>query len=386
MELAQSTLLAHLTQVPDPRSAQGQRFVWSFLWAIAAAAVLAGQTTVTAIAAWAQAHRQELLAALQPAKPRLPSQATLRRLLSDEHLQALEQQVAAHNQSLDEADALAGSLLAANGQRLRAQAVDGKDVHGPRAHGQPLFLVSAVRHVSAYVLGQAAVDQKTNEITVVPGLLAQLDLTGTVTTLDALLTQQALARQIHEQGGHYLMIVKENQPALYEAIELLFRTPPVPARPGERLSDTRRDKGHGRLETRTVACSTALAGYLDWPYAEQVLCRTCRRLILKTGAVQEETHYAVSDLSRTWAGPQQFEQLWRGHWTIENKVHYVRDETLGEDRNQSHSGSTPQVLAALRNATLSLLRYHGWTNIAAAIRHYANDAHKALQLIGAIAT
>lgn len=236
------------------------------------------------------------------------------------------------------------------------------------------------------MLGQAAVDQKTNEITVVPHLLNGRDLTDTVTTMDALLTQQALARQIPNQNGHYLMIVKENQPKLYEAIELLFRQPPQPARPDESLCYRTQEKGHGRIETRTLECSTALAGYLDWPNAVQVLRRTCRRVRVRSGEVQEETHYAVTDLSRELAGPEQLEQFWRGHWTIENGLHHVRDETLQEDDNQSHLGSTPQALAALRNGVLSLLRDRGRSNIAEALRHFASDAHKALQLIGAIAT
>ena len=93
-------------------------------------------------------------------------------MLQDADAQTLEQQVAAHTQALDAADLTAGSLRALNGQVLRGQSVDGKDVRGVRAHGNPQFLVSLVRHQSAYVLGQAVVDEKTNEITAVPALLA----------------------------------------------------------------------------------------------------------------------------------------------------------------------------------------------------------------------
>ena len=382
MEPLPSTLLAYLAQVPDPRCPRGQRYSWPFVLAIIASALAAGQRTVLEIALWAKRHAPELQATLQPVRPRWPSPATLRRAVQHIDLAALEHQVAAHNQILDQQDAQAGCLMAANGQVLRAQAVDGKDVHGARAHGQALFLVSLVRHESAYVLGQAAIAHKTNEITAAPALLAGRDLTDTVTTMDALLTQREFAHQLLAQNGHYLMIVKENQPSLYQAIDLLFRQPPVPARPGELLRYQSYDKAHGRLEWRTLECSTALNGYLDWPGLGQVLRRTCKRILLSTGEVQMETHYGVTSLPRMLAGPQLLEQIWRGHWTIEDRLHYVRDETLGQDQGQTHTGSAPQALAALRNGILSLLRYHGWSNIAQANRRYDACPQKALQLLG----
>lgn len=376
-----TSLLGHLAQVPDPRCARGQRYAYAYLYAIVSAALMAGQTSVLDMAQWAQRHAAELLAHLQPAKPRIPSVSTLRRLLNGQDLAALERQVAAHNRALDDADALTGCVPTANGQVLRAQAVDGKDVRGARAHGRRVFLVSRVRHGTAYVLGQEVVDIKTNEITVVPKLLAGLDLSGTVTTMDALLTQQALARQILEQHGHYLMIVKKNQPELYHSLTLLFATPPVPARPGELLHFQSQSKAHGRLERRQLDSSTALNDFLTWPGAAQVLRRTCRRVNLSTGEVEAETTYGITSLPRLLAGPKELETIWRGHWTIENVLHYVRDVTLGEDRCQVHTASGPQGLATLRNAILTLLRHHGWSNIAQATRCYDAHPQRALRLL-----
>lgn len=382
MEPLQSTLLAYLRQVRDFRKARGQRFAWSYLLALVAAALAAGQTTVLAMTDWAETHAEQLLTALQPACPRIPSPATWRRLVTHIDIAALEQQVAAHNQALDAADATIGSVTMRDGQVFRGQAVDGKDLRGASAHGEPTFLVSLVRHEHAYVLGQAAVARKTNEITVVPGLLAGRDLTRSVTTMDALLTQQRIAQQILAQGGHYLMLVKENQPTLYEAVTLLFRLPPSPARPGELLTHHTVGKAHGRLERRTLDSSTALTGYLSWPGAAQVMRRTCRRIHTRSGLVETEITYGITSLPRTLAGPQQLEQFWRGHWTIENRLHYVRDETLREDRCQVHSGHAPQALAIFRNAIVALLRFHGWSNIAAATRCYAADPLRALRLLG----
>jgi len=382
MERLQSTLLAHLRQVADFRQARGQRFAWEYLLALAVAAVAAGQTTVVSMVAWATAHKAELLAALQPSCPRLPSAATWRRLVVHIDIAALEQVVAAHNQLLDQADPLPGRIELADGQVWRGQAVDGKDVRGASAHGTHTFLVSLVRHESACVLGQAAVDRKTNEITAVPALLAGRDLTRTITTMDALLTQRTLAQQILAQGGHYLMVIKKNQPTLYWAADLVFREPPQPVRPGEVLRYQTTDKAHGRLERRTLVSTTALNEYLQWPGVAQVLCRTCRRVHLRTGQVETETTYGLTSLPRSLAGPAQLEQIWRGHWTIENRLHYVRDTTLGEDACQVHTDTAPQALAAIRNAVLSLFRFQGWSNIAAATRHYAAHPQRLLQLLG----
>ena len=171
MEPLQSTLLAYLRPVPDYRKARGQRFAWAYLLALVAAAVAAGQTTVLAMTTWAETQAAQLITALQPDCPRIPSAATWRRLVAHLDIAALEQQIAAHNQALDAADPTSGSVTMCDGQLFRGQAVDGKDVRGASAHGEHTFLVSLVRHDHAYVWRQAAIDRKTNEITVVPELL-----------------------------------------------------------------------------------------------------------------------------------------------------------------------------------------------------------------------
>jgi predicted transposase YbfD/YdcC len=234
------------------------------------------------------------------------------------------------------------------------------------------------------VLRETAVAEKSNEITAVPRLLAGRELSGTVTTMDAMHTQQTTAQRILDQGGHYLMVVKENPPDLYHAIQLLFDQPPwlEQERAAEYQVKRFPDKGHGRHEGRTLECSPTLSEYLDWPGVGLVLRRRCQRLILKTGQVSCETTYGITSLHAGQVGPVQLETLCRGHWTIENRVHYVRDVTMGEDANQTRVGHAPHALAARRNAILSLFRRHGWTNIAAAFRHYGASVSSALELIG----
>lgn len=230
-----STLLEHLAHVPDPRSRHGQRFPWRLLLALINAGLASGQKTPRALADWVREHAAELLATLQPAKARLPSATTLWRVLKKVDAVAVEEQVAQHHQALDADDAPAHQVRAANGTWLVGQAVDGKELRGTKAHGEPHCLVSLVRHGSAYTLGHEDVPGKGHEIQAVHRLLTGRDLTGTVTTMDALLTQRSIAELILRQNGHYLMVVKENQPELYNAIALLFESPPIPSVPDEVL-------------------------------------------------------------------------------------------------------------------------------------------------------
>ena len=120
---------------------------------------------------------------------------------------------------------------------------------------------------------------------------------------------------------------------------------------------------------------------LDWPGSKQVMRLTFRRVKLSTGEIGEEVTYGITSLGWWQAGAKELERLWRGHWTIENRVHYVRDVTMGEDQNQMRTGNAPQVLAALRNGLISLLRASGWKSIAEALRHYSASGSNALHLI-----
>jgi hypothetical protein len=163
---------------PDPRCKRGQRFEWRILLALISAALASGQKTPRAMAEWVTEHAQVLLAQLHPAKGRLPSATTLWRVLQKVDRAKMEQQVGDHNAALDQADTASGRLIACN-----------------------------------------AVPGKGHEICTTLHLLAGRDLRGTVTTMDALLTQRAIARQIPEQHGHYLMVVKPNQPELFRNLD-----------------------------------------------------------------------------------------------------------------------------------------------------------------------
>ena len=191
----------------------------------------------------------------------------------------------------------------------------------------------------------------------------------------ALYCQRDYCQQLLDAGGDYLVIVKKNQRELYDAA-LAFAEPVW----GAQYRQARRRGRHGgRWETRQLRATEALNEYLDWPGVRQV-CQVRRRVEQK-GSVSMETRYAITSLGRE-TGPGKLLEYVRGHWGIENRLHYVRDVTLGEDASQVRTGAAPQVMAALRNVVLGLLRSGGETNIAAAIRRIGWTPGQALAILG----
>ena len=374
-----SNLMEAVVDMPDPRKARGKRHAWALLLTLISAALVSGQRSGRAIGQWVQEHALELktrlplgVAGYRP----FPRPSTLRRALQAIAVTALAARLAPFAQQEDAPPPPAASAP------WQGQAVDGTAVRGANRHGAQVHLVSLVAHATGRVLQQMRVRDKSNDITAVPRLLEGRVLRGTVTTMDALLTQQALAQQILAQQGHDLMIVKEHQPNLYAALELVFQRPP-PALAAHHLDRvTTTSKGHGRLETRILERTCALHDYVAWPGVGQVLKRTCQRIQLTTGEVSTEVRYGITRVRWHEARAAQVEAVWRGHWGIETKVHSVRDVRMGEDAGQIRTGQAPQALAALRNGLLTLLRSTGVTQIADALRHYAAHLDETLALIG----
>ena len=160
----------------------------------------------------------------------------------------------------------------------------------------------------------------------------------------------------------------------------------------KRQTATSRSKAHGRQEKRTLTSTTALNFYLQhtlgWSSVRQVfrVTRECAWTDRVTGErkTSRETVYGITSLSRDQAEAARLLQLNRQHWTIENSVFYVRDETFGEDRSRSRTRSGPQMMAALRNAALSLLRLSGSTNISASLRSCSWNTQRTRNLLGIV--
>ena len=381
-----TTFAAQMQGISDPRNRRGQQHEWHYLLMVIASALMAGQRSGKAMAQWATEHAEELIVHLQPCRKRVPSVATLYRVLRKVPIEQLERQISAYTTQIDQQDVRVGSIETKQGEVLRGQSLDGKTLCGASQHGKIVHLVSLVRHESGTALAQERVASKIDERKAGRHLLTPDRLANTITTADALYTQIKQAEQILAGGGDYLMAVKRNQPSLYQAIELGFAAlPPInqdEAAFWQHQTYTTYDKQHGRLEKRTLESTTALNDYLEWPAVAQVLRRTCQRTHLKTGKTTFHVRFAITSLTRKRVSLDQIESVWRRHWTIENQLHHVRDVSFGEDACQIHSGNAPQALAALRNGILALLRFEGWPSPPTAFRHFQAHPQLALRLLG----
>jgi predicted transposase YbfD/YdcC len=260
-------------------------------------------------------------------------------------------------------------------------AIDGKTLRGSQKQGAPgVHLLSALAHRLGVTLAQQAVADQTNEIPATLVLLRQLVLEGRGVTMDALLTQRSIAQQLVEAGGDSVMGGKANQPQLREDIATVFALPPIVGE-ARTVAETV-DGGHGRIEPRRLYTSDVLVGSSDWPGLAQVFQLERQVLSKKTGEVRAEVVAGVTSLVSAHADAARLLALVRGHWQIENQSHGVRDVTFDEDRSQVRCGNIPQVMAALRNTVIGLMRGVGYTNIAAACRRFAAQPALALALIG----
>jgi len=368
-------LIEVFAAIPDFRKPRGKRHPLPAIFALACCAMLCGARSYSAIAEWGRNYGTRIAQALGFTHG-TPCAATLHAIFRHVNREEFEAHLGTW------ADSVVGSLPAAPETPGSAVALDGKTLRGSKKQGAPgTHLLSALAHQVGVTLAQHAVDDKTNEITAVETLLHHLVLEGRIVTMDALLTQRHVAQTIVDKGGDYVMIVKENQPRLRADIELVFTLPPV----GDRQETAQTiDIGHGRIEQRNITTSEALVGYSDWPGLAQVFELGRHVIIQNTGEERVEVVYGVTSLRPERATPGHLLALVRGHWQIENKSHWVRDVTFDEDRSQVRCGNIPQVMAALRNTAIGLLRWAGHTNIAAACRRLAAQPVQALALIGIV--
>ncbi|EFC82589.1 ISAs1 family transposase [Parafrankia sp. EUN1f] len=360
---AVSGLVEVFDRVPDPRKPRGRRHSLAVVLTLATCAVLAGARSFTAIGEWAA--DAGLAVADLLGIVRVPDTSTFRRVFTALDADALDTVLGAW--------ATAVTSPAAGMQRRVA--VDGKTVRGSRAGDSPgRHLLAALDHDTGVVLGQVAVDAKTNEIPTLPVLLAGLDLTGVIVTADALHTQTETARWLVGRGAHYVLTVKANQPSQYAQLAALPW--------GQVRTTTARtvERGHGRCERRTVKATEVRAGLL-FPHAVQAVRITRRRQPLTGGPAETEVAYLITSVATHQASPSQLAAFAREHWHVENRLRWVRDVTFGEDLSQIRTGHAPQVMASLRNLAIAILRLTGVTNIAAGTRHHARRPERPLQTI-----
>ena len=357
-------LLQALSGVPDPRRRRGRRHSLQSVLLIAVCAVLAGARTYAAIGDWAASAAPTVRVCGAPAHA-----ATIRRVLMAADPVAVQAALTAWALSCLAAVSAADQQVASPRNAGRqVLAVDGKTLRGARApDGSQAKLVSVIDHRRGLVLTQTEVAEG-NEIAAFVTALDTLPvLRGWLITADALHAQRSHADYLLGRGAHYLFTVKANQPTLRRALAGL----PWIAAPREQ--DPGAPRRHGRYESRTatvIDCDSTGIEQL-FPGAARAMQVVRRRTDSRTGKTSTETVYAITSLGHRYADAVLLASWLRGHWQIENALHWVRDVTFGEDHSQIRKGAGPQNMAGLRNAAITLSRLAGHTNIAAAQRHYS---------------
>ena len=366
--LSRQPLKEVLKGVEDPRDRRGVRHCLTAILCLSVVGVLAGCRTLEAM--------REHVADLEPADlgdldleegRALPSESTIRRVLERVNADDLDARVSSW---------LRTRVGAIGGRRVIA--VDGKTMRGARTGSNPApHLLAALDQAAGTALTQRRVADKSNEIPALRDLLAPLDLDGAVAGADAMHTQTGTAEWIRSRGAHYVLTVKNNQPGLKRALEKLpWKDVPSTSVP---------DGSHGRRVRRTVQAVEAPA-WIDFPGAAQVIRIRRTRTVNKRGGGRRtttEVAHLICSLPMTDAPPELVASWARGHWTIENRLHWVRDVVFDEDRHQLRTANGPQIMAALRNLAISLIRLlHGATaSIAATTRAMARRPRRAIDLI-----
>ncbi|HSG42227.1 MAG TPA: ISAs1 family transposase [Anaerolineales bacterium] len=365
-----------LSQLTDMRKARGKLYRLETVLMIIVMAKLCGNDKPVEIADWGKHHQEELVKLLQLERSKMPHHNTYRRIMAyTVYTEEIERLVGAYNQG---------------GEHGQVYALDGKAVRGMRRKEEAgnEYLLSVYDVEQGKVLSQVEVGRKENEITKAPKALKLAEIAQKVVTGDALHTQRGLAAQIIERQADYLFPVKENQSRLYKNIQALF-APEYP-KPGfgkiqtDFLTSQKVNKGHGRIEKRTITTSEMLNPYATWPGLAQVY-RLERQFQWRRNGVCYRTscdvEFGITSLTRAKATPERLLAIRRKHWGIETGLHYRRDVTLNEDATRMTVGNTGKVMACINNLVLALIRQAEFQNAAQARRYFAAHIPKAFSLL-----
>ena len=331
-------LMEDMEPLEDPRHGNAERHSLHDILVIALCTMLCGGETCTDMALFGQSKR-EFLESFLPLRNGIPSHDTFSRVFR-----------------LLDPEAFQKWFLGFMGQFAQGcegvLAIDGKTLRRSydRAEGQsPLHLVSAWAAEQRLVLGQLAVDGKSNEITAVPKLLEMLALPGMVVTADAMHCQRQLSQQVLDQGSDYVLALKGNQESLNEDVRLFLDDPDTPV-----AQATQTNKGHGRIEIRTASVSEDVAWLEErhqWPGLAAVGKITATRQIGERTSV-ESRYYLLSQAFP----PERFNTIAREHWGIENGLHWTLDVVFNEDQARNRKDHSAENLALMRKLALNLAR------------------------------
>lgn len=340
METQEASFLEHFSHLQDPRTRRSD-YPLEELLLTALCAILSGADNWVDVADWGR-EKLEWLRRLLPFANGTASHDTFGRVFALLDAEVFE--------------ACFIDWMASRCPALKdAVAIDGKTIRRSHRAGQKaIHVVSAFAHAAGVALGQVKTAEKSNEITAIPELLDALLLKGCLVTIDAMGCQKAIAAKIIEREADYALMVKNNQPTLAAAVEGFFEAAKLDGFEGAHTRAEWVDGGHGRIETRRCIVAQAPAEHKEltkWPALKSlILVETMREINGKTSV---ERRYYISSRQ---AEAEYMGQAVRGHWGIENKLHWSLDVAYGEDQARMREGNSAENFSILRRISLNLIR------------------------------
>ncbi len=372
----QFSLLAFFYDLLDPRHARGKRYSLVTLLTLVFLAKLSGMDSPSAIADWCRAHTAGLVALLHLSYPKMPGHCTFRRMFGETiDEESFEQRMREYT-AQQRGEAVKSKLRVIDGKRERGTIPPGE------SQGEATMAVYDPEREE--VLAQVAIDPAAGEIPAAPKLLAQIALRGTVVLADALHTQRKLCQQVGDAEGDYVLMVKDNQPLLYQDIERLFTGTTAHPNLLDFQTEEKTNKGHGRLEQRALTAVSLLPGEIDWPYITQVFRLENTFTFLRKGQVVRTEHkvrFGLTSLTRQEANAPRLLALKRKYWQIETGLHYRRDVTFHEDATRMSHPHATRNLTTVHNTILSLFARSGCRNAAQTRRFLGANLGLALSLL-----
>lgn len=360
-------LVENLEKITDLRYRKGVRYKLKPFLILLFLSKLGGADRPAEIADWIKYRFTQLKVLLDLEWKQSPHEVTVKRILEN-------------GMKASEVEEVFGEYLGQMSEdELEQWNIDGKVLCGVKSEetDNQLHLIALQESTKNLVIEQIALEAGENEISAGKRLLGKAELANKIISGDAMFAQRELSEIVVEKGGEYVWKLKANQGKIYQLAKEHFAT-------GEDKYVTQTvdyDKGHGRIETRKLETSFRLAGKIEFPYLAQVFRISKTSVEVKTGKQSEQTIYGITSLPVEEYGAQELLELTRKHWRIENGLHYRRDVTFKEDAVRKKSFNGGQIMAALNNLAIGILRKTGWENIAQARRFYEIHFAKGLELI-----
>ncbi len=387
LAIDEASLYRAFEQVKDGRKRKGKRYPLALILTLVLLGKMAGEKTINGIVDWVEERKYLLKKQLNWPKG-FPVNSTYSDALAHcdgQELAKVIAQVIVKARAVERCDTEPSRLLAENrgDEQLIHTAMDGKTLRGTLGHAKeeqpPVHLLSLYECESGIVLTQEAVKRKENEITASAALLHPLLIKGRIISTDALHTQKKWCAGVDGYHGYYLVIAKDNQTGVRQDLCDFFEDKDLDQ--GEWEYYKKVQKGHGRLKVREIWTSTQMNEWFEKEWAGIAQIFKMRRYVKEGEKEREEIVYGFTNLPRKKANAKRILGLNQKHWSIENRLHYRRDVTLGEDACQVRIKNAPQTLAALNGGILALMDWLGVSNVAKQMRHFCAQPQEALHLL-----